>query len=34
MILSGSLTVMAWVKEPQTITVEFGGLGSCTVTFV
>ena len=33
-ILSGSLTVMAWVKEPQTITVEFGGLGSCTVTFV
>ena len=33
-ILSGSLTVMAWVKEPQTITCEFGGLGSCTVTFV
>jgi 2-oxopent-4-enoate/cis-2-oxohex-4-enoate hydratase len=32
-ILTGSLTVMAWVKEPQTITCEFGGLGSCTVTF-
>jgi 2-oxopent-4-enoate/cis-2-oxohex-4-enoate hydratase len=33
-ILTGSLTVMAWVKAPQTITCEFGGLGSCTVTFV
>jgi len=33
-ILTGSLTVMAWVKGPQTITCEFGGLGSCTVTFV
>jgi 2-oxopent-4-enoate/cis-2-oxohex-4-enoate hydratase len=32
-ILTGSLTVMAWVKEPQTITCEFGGLGRCTVTF-
>lgn len=32
-ILSGSLTTMAWLKEPQTITCEFGGLGSCTVTF-
>lgn len=32
-VLSGSLTVMAWVKGPQTITCEFGGLGSCTVTF-
>lgn len=32
-ILTGSLSVMAWVKEPQTITCEFGGLGSCTVTF-
>jgi 2-oxopent-4-enoate/cis-2-oxohex-4-enoate hydratase len=33
-ILTGSLSVMAWLKEPQTITCEFGGLGSCTVTFV
>ena len=33
-ILTGSLSVMAWVREPQTITCEFGGLGSCTVTFV
>jgi 2-oxopent-4-enoate/cis-2-oxohex-4-enoate hydratase len=33
-ILSGSLSVMAWVKGPQTITCEFGGLGSCSVTFV
>lgn len=33
-ILSGSLSVMAWLKEPQTITCEFGGLGSCAVTFV
>jgi 2-oxopent-4-enoate/cis-2-oxohex-4-enoate hydratase len=32
-VLSGSLTIMAWVKEPQTITCEFGDLGSCTVTF-
>lgn len=32
-VLSGSLTVMAWLKEPQTITCSFGGLGSCTVTF-
>ena len=32
-ILSGSLASMAWVKDPQTITCEFGGLGSCTVTF-
>ena len=32
-ILSGSLTTMAWLKEPQTITCAFGGLGSCTVTF-
>ncbi|HEY7626776.1 MAG TPA: 2-oxopent-4-enoate hydratase [Ilumatobacteraceae bacterium] len=32
-VLSGSLTVMAWLKEPQTITCAFGGLGSCTVTF-
>lgn len=32
-ILTGSLTVMAWVKGPQTITCEFGGLGSCSVTF-
>jgi 2-oxopent-4-enoate/cis-2-oxohex-4-enoate hydratase len=32
-ILSGSLTVMAWLKEPQTITCAFGDLGSCTVTF-
>ena len=32
-ILTGSLSTMAWVKEPQTITCEFGGLGSCTVTF-
>ncbi len=32
-ILTGSLTVMAWVKEPQTITCEFGGLGRCSVTF-
>jgi 2-oxopent-4-enoate/cis-2-oxohex-4-enoate hydratase len=32
-ILTGSLSVMAWVKGPQTITCEFGGLGSCTVTF-
>lgn len=33
-ILTGSLSVMAWLKEPQTITCEFGGLGSCAVTFV
>ena len=32
-ILSGSLTTMAWLKEPQTITCAFGGLGSCTVSF-
>lgn len=32
-ILTGSLSIMAWVKGPQTITCEFGGLGSCTVTF-
>ena len=32
-ILTGSLTAMAWVKEPQTITCEFGGLGGCSVTF-
>ncbi len=32
-ILTGSLSVMAWVRDPQTITCEFGGLGSCSVTF-
>jgi 2-oxopent-4-enoate/cis-2-oxohex-4-enoate hydratase len=32
-ILTGSLSVMAWVKGPQTITCEFGGLGSCSVSF-
>ncbi|MEP7112278.1 MAG: fumarylacetoacetate hydrolase family protein [Ilumatobacteraceae bacterium] len=32
-ILTGSLSIMAWVKDPQTITCEFGGLGSCSVTF-
>ncbi|MEY2400935.1 MAG: 2-oxopent-4-enoate/cis-2-oxohex-4-enoate hydratase [Ilumatobacteraceae bacterium] len=32
-ILTGSLSGMAWVKGPQTITCEFGGLGSCSVTF-
>ncbi len=32
-ILSGSLSVMAWIKEPQTITCEFGDLGVCTVNF-
>ena len=32
-ILTGSLSIMAWVKGPQTITCEFGGLGSCSVTF-
>lgn len=32
-ILSGSLTVMAWVKGPQTIVCEFGDLGSCTINF-
>jgi 2-oxopent-4-enoate/cis-2-oxohex-4-enoate hydratase len=32
-ILSGSLTTMAWVKSPQTITCEFGDLGSCTINF-
>lgn len=32
-ILSGSLSVMAWIREPQTITCEFGDLGSCTVHF-
>ena len=32
-ILTGSLTLMAWLKEPQTITCSFGGLGSCSVTF-
>lgn len=33
-ILTGSLSVMAWLREPQTITCSFGGLGSCTVSFV
>ncbi len=32
-ILTGSLSIMVWVKGPQTITCEFGGLGSCSVTF-
>jgi 2-oxopent-4-enoate/cis-2-oxohex-4-enoate hydratase len=32
-ILTGSLSVMAWVREPQTITCTFGDLGSCSVTF-
>ena len=32
-ILTGSLSIMAWIKGPQTITCEFGGLGSCSVTF-
>jgi 2-oxopent-4-enoate/cis-2-oxohex-4-enoate hydratase len=32
-ILTGSLSGMAWVKEPQTLTCEFGGLGSCSVSF-
>ncbi len=32
-ILSGSLSVMAWVREPQSITCEFGGLGTCTINF-
>ena len=32
-ILTGSLSIMVWVKGPQTITCEFGGLGSCTVSF-
>lgn len=32
-ILSGSLTAMAWVKHPSTLSIEFGGLGSCSVTF-
>ncbi len=32
-ILSGSLSVMAWIKGPQTITCEFGDLGSCTINF-
>ncbi len=33
-ILSGSLSTMAWVKSPTTITCEFSDLGSCTVSFV
>ena len=33
-ILSGSLAAMAWVKTPSHLTCEFGGLGSCSVTFV
>lgn len=33
-ILSGSLAAMAWVKEPTHIACEFGGLGTCEVTFV
>jgi 2-oxopent-4-enoate/cis-2-oxohex-4-enoate hydratase len=32
-ILTGSLSTMIWVKTPQTLTCEFGGLGSCSVTF-
>jgi 2-oxopent-4-enoate/cis-2-oxohex-4-enoate hydratase len=32
-ILSGSLSVMSWIKEPQRITCEFGDLGTCTVNF-
>ena len=32
-ILTGSLSVMAWLREPQTITCSFGDLGSCSVTF-
>jgi 2-oxopent-4-enoate/cis-2-oxohex-4-enoate hydratase len=32
-ILTGSLSTMVWVKTPQTLTCEFGGLGSCSVTF-
>ena len=32
-ILSGSLSVMAWIKEPTTFTCEFGSMGSCTVSF-
>jgi 2-oxopent-4-enoate/cis-2-oxohex-4-enoate hydratase len=31
--LTGSLSTMVWVKTPQTLTCEFGGLGSCSVTF-
>ena len=32
-ILTGSLSVMAWLLEPQTITCTFGDLGSCSVRF-
>jgi 2-oxopent-4-enoate/cis-2-oxohex-4-enoate hydratase len=33
-ILTGSLSVMAWLREPQTITCTFGDLGQCSVRFV
>ena len=32
-ILSGSLSVMAWIKEPATFTCEFGDVGACSVSF-
>ncbi len=32
-ILTGSLSVMAPLSEPQTISCSFGDLGTCTVTF-
>jgi len=32
-ILTGSLSTMAWLREPQTITCSFGDLGQCSVTF-
>jgi 2-oxopent-4-enoate/cis-2-oxohex-4-enoate hydratase len=33
-ILTGSLSAMAWLREPQTITCSFGDLGQCSVQFV
>ncbi len=32
-ILSGSLSVMAWIKSPTTFIAEFGDLGRCSITF-
>jgi 2-oxopent-4-enoate/cis-2-oxohex-4-enoate hydratase len=32
-ILSGSLSVMAWIKQPMDLGARFGGLGECRVTF-
>jgi len=32
-ILTGSLSAMAWLREPQTITCSFSDLGACSVRF-